>query len=256
MKRIAFLLITLLFSFNALAEEPGQWLMNYYKSPNPHDFVSEVKKLSQSGILGNPKHKQNIAVFLSQILAANPDKISQWLKELQDLNEADMEPVFYAAWFSDTKESKDYLKSIGATKALEAKPINFLQVEVDNPNRLDALWSYFFATGKAEPIRKIISALNYADYDGSLEAYETSKKTEEDKRKAILESVYKSARWSLESNIKQHPLVGEICGNILNENKLTKNEQLWLGVILSKAIPSKYKMVQVKAGEWRLETYK
>ena len=256
MKRIALLLIALLFSFKTLAEEPGQWLMNYYKTPNPSDFTFEVKKLSKSGLLGNPKHKQNIAVFLSQIMAANPDKTSQWLNELQDLNKADMAPVFYAVWLSDTKESKAYLNSIGAKKALEMKPINFLQVEVDNPNVLDALWSYFFATGKAEPIRKTISALNYADYDGSLEAYKTSKKTEEDKRKAFLESVYKSARWSLESNIKQHHLVGEICGNILEQNKLTNNEQLWLGVILSKTIPSKYKMVQVKAGEWILETYK
>lgn len=255
MKRISLLLLAILFSFKAFANEPGSWLINYYKSPNPNDFVSEVKKLSKSGILGNPKHKQNIAVFLSQILAANPDKTSQWLKELHDLNKADMEPVFYAVWFSDTKESKEYLKSIGATKALEAKPVNFLQAEVDNPNTLDALWSYFFATGKVEPIRKIISALNYAGYDGALEAYKTSKKTEEDKRKAILESVYKSARWSLESNIKQHPLVGDICGNILKQNKLSKNEQLWLGIVLSKAIPSKYKMTQVKAGEWKLVTY-
>jgi len=184
MKWIAFLISITFFSFNAFSsEEIGHWLINYYKNPNPDDFVIEVKKLSKEGILGDPKHKQNVAVFLSQVLAANPSKTSEWLKKLHSLNKTDMEPVFYAVWLSDTQESKEYLKSIGAKEALKTKPTNFLEIEIDNPSTLDALWSYFFASGKAAPIRKIISALNYANYDGSIEAYKTSEKTEEDKRK-------------------------------------------------------------------------
>jgi len=230
--------------------------MNYYKSPNPQEFVAEVNKLSHSGLLGNPKHKENIAVFLSRILASHPEKTSEWLESLKSLNKADMEPVFYAVWLANTEESKAYLKSIGATEALNTKPTNYLEIEIQSPDTLDALWSYFYATGSAEPVRRIVSALNYADYSGSLEAYKTSKQTDEDKRKAILDSIFMAARWSLESNSRNEPKVGENCGNIMKDPNLTKNEQLWLGVILSKAIPDKYKMVQVKAGEWRLETYK
>ncbi len=230
--------------------------MNYYKSPNPQEFVAEVNKLSESGLLGNPKYKENIAVFLSRILASHPEKTGGWLKSLKSLNKADSEPVFYAAWLADTEESKIYLKSIGATEALNAKPTNYLEIEIQSPNTLDALWSYFYATGSTEPVRRIVSALNYADYSGSHEAYKTSKKTEEDNQKAILDSIFMAARWSLESNSKNESKVGEICGNIMKDPNLTKNEQLWLGVILSKAIPNKYKMVQVKAGEWRLETFK
>lgn len=255
MKRISLLLVSLVFSFTAVAEEPGSWLMNYYKSPNPQDFVSEVNKLSKSGLLGNPKHKENIAVFLSRILASNPENTNEWLQSLKNLVKTDMEPIFYAAWLADTKESKAYLKSIGATEALNAKPTNYLEIEIQNPNTLDALWSYFFATGSEEPVRRIVSALNYADYSGSLEAFKTSKQTEEDRRKAILDSVFQAARWSIESNARNEPRIGEICGNILKDPNITKNEQLWLGVILSKAIPEKYKMVQVKAGEWRLEIH-
>lgn len=256
MKRIYFLFILLVFSFKAASEESGYWLMNYYKSPNPQDFVSEVNKLSKSGLLSNPKHKENIAVFLSRILAAHPEKTSEWLQSLKNLSKTDMEPIFYAAWITDTKESKEYLRFIGAADALNTKPTNYLEIEIQSPNTLDALWSYFYATGSEEPVKRIVSALNYADYSGSLEAFKTSKQTEEDRRKAILDSIFQAARWSLESNARNEPKIGEICGNILKDQNITKNEQLWLGVILSKAIPDKYKMVQVKAGEWRLETYK
>lgn len=256
MKRLSLLLILLVFSFKTVAEEPGYWLMNYYKSPNPQDFVSEVNKLSKSGLLANPKHKENIAVFLSRILASHPENTNEWLQSLKSLNKADMEPVFYAAWLADTKQSKAYLKSIGATEALNTKPTNYLEIEIQSPNTLDALWSYFYATGSEEPVRRIVSVLNYADYSGSLEAYKTSQQTEEDRKKAILDAIFQSARWSLESNARNESRIGEICGSILKDPNITKNEQQWLGVILSKAIPDKYKMVQVKAGEWRLETYK
>jgi len=256
MKRISLLLISLIFSFKAMSAEPAAWLKNYYKSPNPNDFVTEVKKLSKNGMLTNPKHKDNIAVFLSRILASHPEKTSDWLQALNSLNKIDMEAVFYAAWLADTKESKEYLKSIGATDFLNKKPTNYLTTQIKTPNTLDALWSYFYATGSEEPVRRIVSALNYADYSGSLEAYKTSHKTEEDKRKAILDVLFQAARWSLESNARNEQGIGDICGEILKDPNITRNERLWLGVILSKAIPEKYKMVQLKTGELRFQVYK
>ena len=252
MKRIALLLLTILFSFDSFAEE--DWLMNYYKDPTPDAFVKEVKNLSKSGVLSDPKLKQTISVFLSRILAANPDKTLEWMKELDNLNDGDMEPVFYAVWLSNTKESKEYLKSIGAIKALQAKPTDFLQIPISSPNTLDALWAYFFATGQEEPIRKIISAFNYEEHSDALELYKTSKKTKKDKQNAILGSIFLSARWSLESNIQQHYRVAEICGDIFKDKSLTNSEQLWLGVILSKALPEKYKMTNTKPGQWTVES--
>ncbi len=252
MKRTATSLILLLVCFSHAVN--ADWLMDYYIYPTPDLFVSEVNNLSKSGVLSDPKHKQTISVFLSRVLADNPDKTLEWMKELKHLNKADMEPIFYAVWLSDTKESKEYLKSIGATLALETKPTDFLQVPIDSPNTLDALWAYFFATGKKEPIRKIVSALNYENHSGALEAYKTSKKTEQDKQNAILDSIFMSARWSLESNIKQRPRVAEICGEIFKEKSLTNSEQLWLGVVLSKALPNKYKMSKTEPGQWTVQT--
>jgi len=252
MKRITLFLLAITLSFSSSAN--GDWLMNYYKNPTPGTFVEEVKNLSKSGVLSDPKHKQTISVFLSRVLAANPDKTLKWMKELNHLNKSDMEPIFYAVWLSDTQESKEYLKSIGATKALETKPTDFLNVQIDSPNTLDALWAYFFATGQKEPIRKIVSAFNYQEHSGAFESYETSQKTEKDKQNALLDSIFMSARWSLESNIKHHPRVGEICEDIFKDKSLTNSEQLWLGAVLSKALPEKYKMTNPKPGQWTVQS--
>jgi len=252
MKWISPALVILILTFSHSVK--ADWLMNYYKNPTPDNFVPEVQKLSENGILSNPKHEQTVSVFLSRVLADNPEKTIEWMDELKSLEQKDMKPVFYAVWLSDTDDSKKYLKSIGATKALAAEPTNFLQVPIDNPNILDALWAYFFATGDDAPVKRIISALKYDEYLGSLEAYKTSQKTEQDKNNAIFEAIFTSARWSLESNIKNHPRVAEICEVAFKDPALSNSEKLWLGTVLSKALPSKYTITKAKPGEWTVES--
>ncbi len=256
MKRILLPLILLTVSLTAVAKQAGDWLTNYYKSPNPQDFVVEVRKLGNAGILANPKHKEYVAVFLSRILAANPEKIIEWVESLKSLNEAEREPLIIALWLADTKESKAYLTSINALEVLSKKPTNYLEIEILKGETLDALWAYFFATGADEPIRKIVSALNYAEYAGSVDAYKNSKKTEADQQRAWFDALFQSARWSLESNVRKEPKVAEICGRLIKEPSLSKHERLWLSLILSKALPDKYKMMKQESGEWRLEIYK
>ncbi|MFH1622212.1 MAG: hypothetical protein ABIA97_03730 [Candidatus Omnitrophota bacterium] len=69
---------------------------------------------------------------------------------------------------------------------------NFISPLPNSPKDLDYLWAEFLATGKAEPIKKIISVLGLSD----------------DNAKNIL--LIGAAQWSLVSNAKQHSKVYEI----------------------------------------------
>lgn len=235
-------------------DQKGSWITNYYATPSPENFVSEVRKLSREGILSDTKSQQNVAVFLSQLMIRHPVKSLEWLNQLNTLGEEEKKTLWYAAWLANTENSRNYLQSIEATDALQTSPPNFLIDQIDSPAHLDALWAIFFATGSEEPIRKIITAFNYDIYMGSIEAYKTSSKTEEGRKKAILEGVFLAARWSLQSNIGHHKLVAIHCEKINADLSLTNTERLWLGVVLSKVMPQKYKMTKVKPGEWKLET--
>lgn len=66
---------------------------------------------------------------------------------------------------------------------------NFISPNPDSAKNLDYLWAEFFATGKDEPVKKIISVLNYSARD--LEA-------------GLLIG---TAEWSLASNAKEHKKV-------------------------------------------------
>ncbi|MDU0354120.1 hypothetical protein RS130_09390 [Paraglaciecola aquimarina] len=242
MKWILLAKVAMLLNFKVLAADPETWLTTYYQSPNPEKFVTEVIKLSQQGVLSDPKRQQSLAVFLGRILIANPNQTNQWLSALGTLNKKDTQTLYYTAWLADTKESKAYLQSVNAQSLLNSKAINYLEIDIKSPKTLDNLWSYFFATGQIAPIRRIVSALNYAEYSGALKAYKTSKQTNEDKRKAKIDAIFQAARWSIGSNIKQHSKVAEICADILKNTQLTNNEELWLSIVLAKALPNQYKM--------------
>jgi len=110
-------------------------------------------------------------------------------------------------------------------------------MEVNNYATLDMLWSYFFATGEEKSIRRLISALELSKYSGAVEKFENSEKAEKDVKEAYFDAAFQAALWSLESNCRQHPLVLKYCETIFKEQELSKEERLWLGVLLSKLKP-------------------
>lgn len=122
-------------------------------------------------------------------------------------------------------------------------------IEPKHPAVLDMLWADFFATGAEIPVRRIVVALNYDKYSGALDRYAKSEKTEQDRNDAILDAVFKAAIWSLESNTRQHPRVGEILDHIYFTEKLTQPEQVWLSAILAKAMPDKYELTHPADGK-------
>jgi len=68
--------------------------------------------------------------------------------------------------------------------------------------QLDMLWAEFFASGRYKPFREIISALEY--HHTFIRHYEGQTLNENERQQAVL---YKLARWSIEENLKEHPLL-------------------------------------------------
>ena len=241
---MAFVLLTISVSANA-----DDWITNYYEHPTPERFVAEVQAMSRSGYLANAKSSQPIAAFLGRVMGANPSQIEGWLNKLDGLNGEDKNTLLLAASLSQRIEARNYIRrQAGGDKYLETTDIR--TVEPKDAFILDMLWGDFSATGEEMPIRRIVYALNYEKYSGALKRFETSKKTQQDREEAILESTFEAARWSLESNIQQHHRVAEIIEKIYWDGKVSHSEQLWLSVILAHGLPEKYELTQIRSGEW------
>jgi hypothetical protein len=215
------------------AASSSKWLTFYYRKPEPERFVVEVRKMSKAEMLTKPGAEPPTLAFLSRVLAANPEKIEAWMKALADLPEGDKAELHRAIWFSDTKESKAYLKDKSVAKYVNKDPPDILQMEIESPDVLDMLWGYFFATGEEAPIRRIVSAFNYSTYFGAVERYKSSKQTAEDKKNALNDAIFRAAMWSLGSNCQQHPRVREHCDSLLKGNGLNATEARVLKVVLA-----------------------
>jgi hypothetical protein len=251
MRLFFFLAVTLLLTAqSAFAED---WLSHYYEKPTPERLVTEVRAMSKAGTLSNPKSAAPISVFLGKVMAANPARVDAWLSQLGDLKGGDRQTVLLAASWSGTREAQAHLDGQPDAEKYRAKQVDIRTLEPNNPTVLDMLWADFFATGEAMPIRRIVVALKYEKYSGALDRYAKSEKTEKDRDEAILEAVFKAAMWSLESNARQHRRVGETLEQIFFADGLTQPEQVWISVILAKAMPDKYELTRLEAGQWTLK---
>lgn len=242
-----FVLILVMAVRTAFAQD---WLSHYYEHPTPERFVIEVQALSKAGNLSNPKSSALISVFLGRIMAANPTKVDGWLSQLGDLKGGDRQTLLAAASLSGTKDAQTYLDRQADAERYRGKPIDVRILEPESPTILDMLWADFFATGEAIPVRRIAVALNYDKYSGALDRYAKSKKTEKDRNDAILETVFKAAMWSLESNARQHQRVAGILEQLYFSGELTQPEKVWLSAILAKVMPEKYEFSRSDSGQW------
>ena len=218
------------------------WMTFYYKSPMPERFVNELRAMTDAGILKDDKSQPSFIAFFSQVMAQNPKKVREWLKEFENLDEKQRTTILAAAWYSDTDAAKAYFKEKQLNHWVEQIAPDILEMKVDNPATLDMLWAYFMATGKKAPIRRIVSALQLSKYSGAAKRYRESKQTDQDKKEAWYDATFQAAQWSLKANCNQHPKVLEHCEHIFRDKSTPKAESVWLGLILTKVKPQNYKV--------------
>lgn len=219
----------------AVAEDAAtDWMTYYYKNPTPDKFVEKVRMMAKDESLTNPGAQPPILAFLSQLMASNPKKISEWLDALADLDDQQRSLLLAAVWYSGTEEARAYLESCKLEKYLKEKAPKILEMEVNSPPVLDMLWGCFMATGDEKPIRRIVTAFNLAKYAGALKRFKMSEKTEQDKKEAYWDATFQAAQWSLESNCHQHPAVLRHCEAIVADPALPREQRLWLSTVLTK----------------------
>lgn len=105
---------------------------------------------------------------------------------------------------------------------------------ITGPQQLDLLWGEFLASGRYAPIRQLITALELAPFEDAVEEFPKSKKTDKDKERFWKGVTFQAARWSLDSNMKQYPLVLAYARSAAEREKLGKEERKQLEALLEK----------------------
>jgi len=220
--------------------EFSKWFNDYYIDPSPEKAIDGYLYFSKSKLNEKESNFAHMFTFFLYIFNNNKYLIPQ----IQNLyNKQDLKTKIYLVYllrYADF-DSKSFLQNLdgkGKTvyngiinKPYGKNPYN----KIVDGGQLDMLWGEFYATGSFKPINKIISTLEYKKFEGSLKEYKKlSKPTEKDKGKAIYDSIYTAATWSLKSNCNHHKLVEKYCSYTLNNKKISKNIKISLENILSK----------------------
>lgn len=187
-------------------EEFNEWFTYYYMHPAPERIPDGIRYYCDSSMFEKANTHMPMAAFYTALLKEDNDLMRSVCKSIT-ADGSDNSKVFLlnVLWLANTAESRklmDAAKSEWKSDEMrdlivrieKQKPDNILSAPVKDPARLDMLWGTFLATGKAEPVKKIISVLHLAEDGHDMEL--------------ILGS---AAKWSLTSNARQHKRVSEIC---------------------------------------------
>lgn len=184
--------------------EEESLLTYYYINPQPEKLPEVARWLVKTTGENSGGNGPVFSAFFARIMAANPDRIDGWLKELGSLPKTHRRSLWRAAVMSGVPAGKDALRArldgldetdrtfVERTLALD--PPDLLNLNARSARELDVLWASFFASGDVAYIRPIIRALELED-DESIEN----------------NLVGSAASWSLRSNAWQHSRVLTLC---------------------------------------------
>jgi hypothetical protein len=193
-------------------KEYGKIGTYYYLNPDPKLGAKMLRELLRKENLEHPFLIKNdqlpllIGAQLGDIAAGHPDVVREYEKEFADCpptgrliiiralhNAGDKDTVkTVGEWIADKKYSDQKADLEALKKHLEnPKRQHVRDRPAKDPKDIDLLWANFFVTGEYTPVSRILDIFDMP----------AGKETE------VLKRV---ARWSLGSNLQQHPKLVEI----------------------------------------------
>lgn len=214
------------------------WMMAYFGSPTPIKATSAFLYLARSGY--SQTAVPAFMGFFAELFRHNQYQLPTLLEKYPTLSEREKKHVLWLLKYIDYSADSFLDKLTKEERAEYSDPSAgfhpHIDGDIDDPGQLDWLWGTFLASGSADPIRKLVSVLGQSKYEKKVrKATERFQKTgapANPDRGFMLGAVYQAAKWSIDSNCKQHLLVRAYCEYFLEYEKLDKAAKKALKEIL------------------------
>jgi hypothetical protein len=230
--------------------DKGRWLMGYHFKPLPQQLFAAVKDMAENPPAGaKPRRDAENGAwlgFFEQVITDNPWLLPHAITRLENAEGRERELLATLLAYSK-RDDRAFLTQLPEASRLvikerqnEAWPVP--TKEPLQGAQLDVLWGRFFASGRYEPIRELVALLAYHPYKDALDEY---KKLEKKPAKPPVElyksAVFRSAAWSLQSNIQQDKVVRDYCEGIILRKELPEAEHGWLAGLFRAAVENSKK---------------
>ncbi len=203
-------------------EENEKWIHNYYNVLNPETLYKRFIQFINSEHGNDLQIYSKIVTFYAKLLQDNPFIFAQIEDEFPKLNKSEKFRTLDLLLYSNI-ECESFIESLNEEEIAYWKEISSIERlnpfdEITTPVQQDLLWIQFFATGSIEPIKHLITTLDFPDYTEK----QIQNLPEDEKMKFAL---FYAATWSLKSNCKQHILVFNYCQWIYMNMDLTETQK-------------------------------
>lgn len=187
-----------------------KWINGYRENPEPDRLPDAVKAMGSLGMLREIDNAGVYIGFIAGVLGSNPDKAEHLIAKMFPMPPEDQVVLIRAIAYSGLDNWKDVLGKFvermparlvlirkyvyGDGKTLDQLPLD------EGSNVIDTHWGYFFATGSARPIRRILEAVAWSNEKDNLERL----------------TIGSMAKWTLASNATRDKDLLDIMKSELN----------------------------------------
>ena len=154
-----------------------KWINEYRLAPDPESMPQAVRAMGDLGLFRELDSAGVYIGFIAGVLGSNPDKAEQLVSRMFPLPPEDQVVLIRAIAYSGLPDWKDLLQKfvermparmVLLRKYLYGDGKTLAELPVD-AYVLDTLWGYYFATGSAEPARRIVATLAWSTDQNDVE---------------------------------------------------------------------------------------
>ncbi|MFM9941302.1 MAG: hypothetical protein ACKVP7_17605 [Hyphomicrobiaceae bacterium] len=149
-----------------------KWISGYKARPEPQRLPDAVRAMSAFGVFRDLDQAGIYVGFMAGVLGANSAKAEALVAAMFPIPPEDQVAIIRAIAYSGIPEWKalleKFVERMPARKVLiqhhlygKAPTLQTLPLH-ESPAALDTLWGFYFATGSAEPVRRIVSVLGWS----------------------------------------------------------------------------------------------
>lgn len=161
------------------SEQILKWINDYRVNPQPDKLPDVVHAMGNLGLFRDLDSAGVYVGFTGGVLGANPEKAEDIVRRMFPMQPEDQVVLIRAIAYSGLPDWKGllqkFIERMPARLVLirkylygDGKTLNELPLD-DGSYVLDAQWGYYFATGSAEPVRRIVGTLAWTTEKNSVE---------------------------------------------------------------------------------------
>ena len=156
-----------------------QWINGYRARPQPKRVPEAVKAMSALGLFRDLDQGGVYLGFIAGVIGSNPDQADDLVKRMFPMPPEDQVVLVRAIAYSGLAGWKAMLvrfsermpaRKVLIQRHLEDKLPTLATLPLDqSPAALDVMWGYYFASGRFEPVGRIVSSLAWVKEGNNVE---------------------------------------------------------------------------------------